>query len=172
MISEKLFLDSKAFLITILTILGCLYFFYRLINFIIHSQNEILSISFLTYNLPFFFLLLIIVFCFLSSPTIIKINNNNSLIISSRIKNQEIPIKDIKHIRTFSKVELNQLKREFAVGGLFGYFGDYSTEKNQKVKIYFRSMNEGILIETFSGQTIIIEKKERIFKKISNVIHN
>jgi len=101
------------------------------------------------------FLLSIVVFVFLFSIKNYAISGN-TLIIQRWINKVEIPFTEIKEARILGENEMGMVFRTFGVGGLFGYFGKFSSSKLGSITYYATQNKNKIFIALKSGKKILI----------------
>lgn len=86
--------------------------------------------------------------------------SDTKIIIHRLAYNKEIKRDDIEHISVISKDEIKQSIRTFAVGGLFGYFGEFSNSKYGRMKWYITRMDQLVLIVTTDKRHILLSPDE------------
>ena len=100
-------------------------------------------------------LISIVLFTFLFSIKHYAVSNN-ALIIQRWINKVEIPFTEIKEARILGENDMGMVFRTFGVGGLFGYFGKFSSSKLGSIAYYATQNKNKIFIELKSGKKIVI----------------
>lgn len=100
-------------------------------------------------------LISIVLFTFLFSIQHYAISNN-TLVIQRWINKVEIPFAEIKTARLLNDNEMGMVFRTFGVGGLFGYFGKFSSSKLGSITYYATQNKNRVFIELQSGKKILI----------------
>ena len=78
------------------------------------------------------------------------------LVIVRRFGSIEIRFSDLKESGIVSRSQLGSLTRRFGVGGVFGYFGRFSSSSLGLIHLYITQQKNFVLIITTSGQKIIL----------------
>lgn len=86
--------------------------------------------------------------------------SGKSIVIHRLAFNKEIKRDDIEHISVVSKEEMKQSIRTFAVGGLFGYFGEFSNSKYGRMTWYVTRMDQLVLIVTTDKRHFLLSPNE------------
>ena len=132
---------------------------------IIYNICEIARLSddiwiILTHLFVIFVLVIILLICYIYSPQYYNINDE-SLIIKRIIKDRTIMLNDISEIRLLEPKELSGVIRTFGVGGLFGYFGKFSSLKLGSMNWYATQRKNKVLVILKTGKKIVITPDDR-----------
>lgn len=85
----------------------------------------------------------------------------NDVIIIRRIAgNKEIKLNALKGVSVVNKKDIANSVRIFGVGGLFGYFGNFSNAKWGKMTWYITRMDQLVLIETIDKCHFLLSPDE------------
>ncbi len=95
------------------------------------------------------------VVCYIYSPQNYKIENGE-FIIQRVAKDRRIKLSDIAEVRLTDKAEMKGVVRTFAVGGLFGYYGKFSSGKLGAMTWYATQHKNMVLITLKDGKKIIV----------------
>ncbi len=101
------------------------------------------------------FILLGFIITFLYKPNTYSIQSNQ-IIIHRYINDVAIEKTEIKSVVQIEKNELKETIRSFGVGGLFGYFGKFSSSKMGAMTWYATRRSNYVLITTSSIKKIIL----------------
>lgn len=98
--------------------------------------------------------------------------SNKHLIIQRPFDKKIFDKNKIQSIKPIKKSDLKGTIRTFAVGGLFGYYGDFKNKKFGEMIWYVTNRNKIILIETINDKKILIspENNERFIKEMTDAI--
>lgn len=96
----------------------------------------------------------VFVIAYLFSPLSYRVTNDQ-LIIQRLAGNINISKSSITEVRMIQKKEVDGSLRTFGVGGLFGYFGNFSHPKLGVMKWYIKRMDRLVLITTDSGKLLL-----------------
>ena len=93
---------------------------------------------------------------------------DTELIIKQRIREKKIPIKDIAEIQV--NPILGGTMRVFGVGGLFGYYGTYSSQSFGYITLFTTQTKDQVYIRTKAGHNFLIspENAFMLVDKIEN----
>lgn len=106
-------------------------------------------------------LLLIIYFgTFISRPLYYKITADSILVYRQYRKPVVISKQTIVKIKKVERAQIKKSIRHFGVGGLFGYFGNFLNARLGKMIWFVTNRNNLLLIETGTGQNIIISPND------------
>jgi len=81
--------------------------------------------------------------------------DNNCITINRIVGKIEVCKEEIINCIEVNPTDLGSLERTFASGGLFGYFGTFSSEKKGNLKMYSGSLNNKLIL-------ISLKKNEQI----------
>lgn len=99
-------------------------------------------------------LVAICLFCFLFRP-LTYVLTADKLVIHRLFSDITISRRDIVTAREVNKGDMGLTIRTFGVGGLFGYFGNFSNTKIGRLTMYATRRNNTVLIETGNKKIIL-----------------
>lgn len=88
--------------------------------------------------------------------------NKECLIIHRSFTNVMIQKKDIRAVTVLTKEEMGFVIRVFGVGGLFGYFGKFSSGSLGMMVWYATRRDNFVVVQTNSGQKIVLTPDEHL----------
>jgi hypothetical protein len=128
-------------------------------NFIFNIAKAVSNGMALSAFIGKIFLLLILIsivlFTFLFSIKDYAVNDN-TLFIQRWINTIKIPFSEIKTVRVLNDNDMGMVFRTFGVGGLFGYFGKFSSSKLGSITYYATQNKNKVFVELKSGKKIVI----------------
>ena len=83
-----------------------------------------------------------------------------AIVILRRYKSIVLNREDIKSIEPLTKGDMRGVIRTCGVGGLFGYFGHYYSNKLGSFKLFATSFENLYLIKLWNGKTIVLSCAE------------
>jgi len=141
--------DTTVYIISIIVVLFCL------ILPIVKINKPIISFSLIAYVLPIVLLVVTLLFV----PTSYVLTKDQIVIkkVCGSIEINKVDIVDV----SLAGNELKGSVRTFASGGLFGYFGKYSSPKLGKYNMYAGTMkaNNLLVIKLKNGKKYVISPK-------------
>jgi hypothetical protein len=84
----------------------------------------------------------------------------DAIVILRRYKSIVLERENIKSIEPLTKGDMRGAIRTCGVGGLFGYFGHYYSNKLGSFKLFATSFDNLYLIKLWSGKTIVLSCAE------------
>jgi hypothetical protein len=84
----------------------------------------------------------------------------SQIVILRRYKSIVINRDEIKSVQPLSKSDFRGVIRTCGVGGLFGYFGHYYSNKLGSFRLFATSFQNLFLIELWSGKSVVISCAE------------
>ena len=84
----------------------------------------------------------------------------DAIVILRRYKSIVLERENIKSIEPLTKGDMRGVIRTCGVGGLFGYFGHYYSNKLGSFKLFATSFDNLYLIKLWSGKTIVLSCAE------------
>ena len=82
------------------------------------------------------------------------------IVILRRYKSVVINRSEIKSVQALSKSDFNGAVRTFGVGGLFGFFGRYHSNKLGSFRLYATSFENLFLVKLWNGKSIVFSCSE------------
>lgn len=108
-------------------------------------------------------------FIYASQPSKI-ILTREEIILLCISKNISIPLSEIESVRWFTEEDRHGLIRTFGSGGLFGYFGIYSSVTVPKIQCFAKRDANWVLIESARGNYIITPDDESFVEQLKVMI--
>jgi hypothetical protein len=82
------------------------------------------------------------------------------IVILRRYKSVVINRSEIKSVQALSKSDFSGAVRTFGVGGLFGFFGHYHSNKLGSFRLYATSFENLFLVKLWNGKSIVFSCSE------------
>lgn len=82
--------------------------------------------------------------------------SSRALVICRPFRNVTIPLKNISKVRVLKKGDTGWMIRTFGVGGLFGYFGKFYSNKLGRLTLYATRTDRKVLVCLHDGHQLII----------------
>ena len=82
------------------------------------------------------------------------------IVILRRYKSVVINRNEIKSVQALSKSDFSGVVRTFGVGGLFGFFGHYHSNKLGSFRLYATSFENLYLVKLWNGKSIVFSCSE------------
>ncbi|MBY0477742.1 MAG: PH domain-containing protein [Chitinophagaceae bacterium] len=97
--------------------------------------------------------------------------SDRTVFINRIVGEKKILFSSIEHISTIRKKEVKGTIRTFGVGGLFGYFGEFSNSKFGRMTWYVTHMDRLILITTTDKRHFIIspDKQDEFIRNFTEI---
>ena len=140
-------------IITSLVFILFAWFIYKPFNELLNSDIDI-NVMIINAGVILFFFF-ITIFCYVFAPQKYGLNDHD-LIIYRLASNKKINLQSIKTIKHLEKEEIGLLIRTFGVGGFFGNFGWFYSNKVGRLKLYATQRKNYVLLTTNTDGKIMI----------------
>lgn len=113
------------------------------------------------FDVPVLVILIVITYCgcFLYRPLSYEISNGK-IIVNRLISNVNFNFSDIKEVKKINNLSMFWSIRVFAIAGIFGYFGRFSTNQYGTMICYATKKDAAFMLITNTNKKIIITPDE------------